>query len=81
MHAQRAVTGRTDWEAVALLYEGLVRLAPTIGALVGRAAAVAEAREREAGLACCGELPEDSIGNYQPFWALSAHLSANSAGR
>ena len=49
-HAQRAATGTTDWQAIALLYEGLVRMAPTIGALVGRAAAVAEARGAEAGL-------------------------------
>ena len=44
-------TGATDWQAIALLYEGLVALAPTIGALVGRAAAVAEARDAETGLA------------------------------
>ena len=59
---------------MALLYEGLVRLAPTIGALVGRAAAVAEARDAEAGLALLCELPEASIGTYQPYWALAAHL-------
>jgi predicted RNA polymerase sigma factor len=42
VHARRASTGHTDWRAVALLYEGLVRIAPTTGAVVGRAAAVAE---------------------------------------
>jgi len=31
-HAQRATTGRVDWPAVAALYEGLVRIAPTVGA-------------------------------------------------
>ena len=35
VHAQRAWNGRTEWEEIALLDEGLVRLAPTIGALVG----------------------------------------------
>ncbi len=74
VHAQRVFTGETDWEAVALLYEGLVRLAPTIGALVGRAAAVAEARDPEAGLGLLRELPEATIATYQPFWALKAHL-------
>ncbi|MBF8286829.1 MAG: polymerase subunit sigma-70, partial [Dehalococcoidia bacterium] len=44
VHTQRAVTGHTDWEAIALLYEGLIRLAPTIGAQVGSAAALAEGR-------------------------------------
>jgi predicted RNA polymerase sigma factor len=76
VHAQRAVTGETDWEAVALLYEGLVRLAPTIGALVGRAAAVAEVRGAEAGLALLRELPETTVGMYQAYWALKAHLLA-----
>lgn len=75
-HARRAVTGRTDWRAVALLYEGLVRLAPTVGALVGRAAAVAEAHGAEAGLALLDRLRQPSTANYQPFWALAAHLLA-----
>lgn len=74
VHAQRAVTGETDWQAVAVLYEGLVRLAPTIGALVGRVAAVAEARGAEAGLALLWELPKTAVETYQPYWALKAHL-------
>jgi predicted RNA polymerase sigma factor len=73
-HAQRAQTGHTDWEAVALLYEALVHLAPTTGALVGRAAAVAEARGAEAGLGLLEAIPRDSINNYQPYWAVAAHL-------
>ncbi len=76
VHARRAVTGRTDWQAVALLYEGLVRLAPTIGALVGRAAAVAEARSAEAGWALLQAIPPDAVAAYQPYWALAAHLLA-----
>lgn len=43
VHAARAVTGRTDAQALAQLYEGLARLAPTTGVLVSRAAAIAEA--------------------------------------
>ena len=73
-HAQRAWTGRTDWEAVALLYEGLVRLSPTIGALVGRAAAVAEARGAVAGWALLQAIPAEAVTSYQPYWALAAHL-------
>ena len=74
VHTRRASTGQTDWELVALLYEGLVRLAPTIGALVGRAAAVAEAREAAAGWALLEELPAEAVKGYQPYWALAAHL-------
>jgi predicted RNA polymerase sigma factor len=43
VHANRAKTGPIDWEEIALLYEGLVRLAPAIGLLVGRAVAIAQA--------------------------------------
>lgn len=74
VHAQRAVTGRTDWEAIAVLYEGLIRLAPTIGARVGHAAALAEARGAEAGLAALDALPPGAVITYQPYWALSAHV-------
>ena len=73
-HAQRGRDGRTDWEAIALLYEGLVRLAPTVGARVGQAAALAEARGAEAGLAALDAIPVDAIARYQPYWALRAHL-------
>jgi len=73
-HAARAQTGQIDWEAIALLYEGLVRLAPTIGALVGRAAAVAEARDAATGWALLQTVAPDAIADYQPYWALAAHL-------
>jgi len=74
VHAQRARTGRTNWEAIALLYEGLVRLAPTIGARVGQAAAVAEARDAAAGWALLQAIPAEAVTGYQPYWALAAHL-------
>ena len=74
VHAQRARTGQTDWDAIALLYEGLVRVAPTIGALVSQAAAVAEARGPAAGAALLDAIPADTVAGYQPYWALLAHL-------
>ncbi len=74
VHARRAWTGRTDWEAIALLYEGLVRLAPIIGALVGRAAAMAEARGPATGWGLLEAIPPEAVATYQPYWALAAHL-------
>lgn len=74
MHARRAWTGDTDWEAIALLYEGLIRVAPTVGALVGRAAAVAEARGPAMGWSMLNAIPAEAVASYQPYWALSAHL-------
>jgi predicted RNA polymerase sigma factor len=73
-HAMRAVTGRTDWEAIALLYDALIRLAPTVGAVVARAAALAETGGAEAGLAAFVAMPAADVVGYQPFWALRAQL-------
>jgi len=74
VHAQRARTTGTDWQAIALMYEGLVRLAPTVGALVGRAAAIAEARGPALGWALLEVMPVAAIQSYQPYWALAAEL-------
>jgi predicted RNA polymerase sigma factor len=73
-HAQRARSGATDWEAIALLYEGLLRCAPTVGARVAAAAALAEARGAQAGLGALEALPADAVAAYQPYWALRGEL-------
>jgi predicted RNA polymerase sigma factor len=75
-HAQRLGSGTTDWETIALLYEGLLVLAPTMGARVGRAAAVAEARGPQAGWDLLEAVPRTEAASYQPYWALAAHLLA-----
>ncbi|WP_199614114.1 RNA polymerase sigma factor [Paenibacillus alkalitolerans] len=74
VHSQRAWTGSTEWQEIALLYEGLVRLAPTIGASVGRAAAFAESFGAGKGLELLESIPAEAVKEYQPYWALSAHL-------
>jgi RNA polymerase sigma-70 factor (ECF subfamily) len=73
-HVERARGGSIDWSAIALLYEGLVQIAPTFGALLGRAAAVAEARGPAEGLVFLEAIPESEVENYQPYWAVRAHL-------
>jgi RNA polymerase sigma-70 factor (ECF subfamily) len=73
-HVERARTGRVDWNAIALLYEGLVRETPTAGALIGRAAAVAEAHGPAAGLALLEAIDPERVKAYQPYWAVRAHL-------
>jgi RNA polymerase sigma-70 factor (ECF subfamily) len=75
-HAARAVLGSTPWAGVLALYGALVRLAPTTGALVGQAAAAAEAEGAEAGLALLDALPAAPFNAYQPYHALRAHLLA-----
>jgi RNA polymerase sigma-70 factor (ECF subfamily) len=75
-HAQRARTGKTDWEAIALLYEGLVSLSPTVGARIGHSAAVAEAKGPENGWTLLQAIPPAEVADYQPYSALAAHLLA-----
>jgi predicted RNA polymerase sigma factor len=74
VHAQRARTGATDWSAITLLYEGLLRTAPTIGARVAHAAALAETQGASAGLSALDAIDGVRIATYQPFWVLRAHL-------
>lgn len=74
LHAQRAVTQQVDWETLVLLYEGLIQLSPTLGALVSYAAAISQAKGLEQGLVCLKKLPTAAVDNYQPYWALKAHL-------
>jgi len=80
VHGRRR--GRVDHDAVLALYDGLVALAPTLGAQVGRAAAIAEARGPAAGLAALDDMAEVEV--FQPWWAvraalLAAHLEAGTA--
>ncbi len=74
IHAQRAVTQQVNWEALALLYEGLIQLSPTLGALVSHAAAIAKAKGLNQGLVQLDALPIETVKNYQPYWALKADL-------
>jgi RNA polymerase sigma factor (sigma-70 family) len=74
IHAFRAVSGRIDWQEISLLYEGLTQIAPGIGALVGRAVALAEAVEPAAGFAALEEIPAGRVASYQPYWAARGHL-------
>jgi predicted RNA polymerase sigma factor len=74
IYAQRAIAQPVDWAALVLLYEGLIQLSPTLGALVSYAAAIAEAQGLEQGLAQLDLLPTTAVQNYQPYWALKAHL-------
>jgi predicted RNA polymerase sigma factor len=74
VHAERAHSGRTDWAAIVLFYQQLLRVSPALGTRAGYAAAVAEANGPEAGLAVLESIEPDSVSHYQPYWAVRAHL-------
>ena len=74
VHAERARSGRTEWAAIMMFYEQLIRISPTLGTRTGYAAAVAEAKGPEAGLAVLDGIDPDDVSAYQPYWAVRAHL-------
>lgn len=76
VRADRRRTGRTNWPALRTLYDALFSFTPTIGACVAYAAVVAETDGNGAGLAVLEALDLDAVETYQPFWAVSAALSA-----
>lgn len=74
IHANRARTGIIDWPEILLLYEGLVRISPGVGALVGRAVALAQTGQHGAGLTALEEIPACRTNDYQPYWAARGHI-------
>jgi RNA polymerase sigma-70 factor (ECF subfamily) len=79
VHCARAVTGGTDWQALRVLYEALCVVAPTLGARVALASAIGRVDGPVAGLAELDGLGA-AVRDFQPAWAVRAHLLA-AAGR
>lgn len=78
VHADRRRSGQTDWGAILTLYDGLLHVAPMIGAQVGRAAALAQAGDPAAALAALDTIDSARIAAHQPWWATRAHALAAS---
>jgi predicted RNA polymerase sigma factor len=74
VHAERARSGCTEWDAIVLFYEQLIRISPTLGTRAAYAAAVAEANGPQAGLAVLDAIDVAAVSSYQPYWAVRAHL-------
>jgi len=77
VHAARRKSGRTDWNAIIELYDGLLKLIGSPVVAVNRAVALSEAAGPAAGLAALDELAQDArLAAYQPYWAARAELLA-----
>ena len=77
VHAARRSTGATDWEAIALLYDGLFALTASPVVAVNRAAAVAHARGAAAGLKLLDEVgAQGGLDGFEPYWVARAVLCA-----
>jgi len=78
-HSQRRLGAEVPPSAIVALYDALVALQPTVGALVSRACAVGDAEGAAVGLAALAAIPARDVDTYQPYWAAFAHL-ARAAG-
>jgi len=79
MHGRRA--GQVPWDAILTLYAALLNLAPSVGAHIGHAVAMARAHaDPSAGLRLLDALDTAQVAQHQPWWAARAHLLA-AAGR
>ncbi len=76
VHAARRQTGRTDWPALATLYEALLSLTGSPVAAVNRAMAIAGMGGPRAGLEALRAIEDGRLADYQPFWAARADLLA-----
>ena len=74
VHAERARGSRTEWGAIMLFYEQLIRISPTLGTRTGYAATVGEVNGPEAGLAALDAIDLEAVSGYQPYWAVRARL-------
>ena len=74
VHAERARSGGIQWNVIMIFYGQLIRISPTLGTRTGYAAAAAEAKGADAGLAALDRIDPDDISAYQPYWAVRAHL-------
>ncbi len=80
VHCARATSGLTEWAALRKLYDALISVAPTLGALVARAATVGRVDGPGAGLEALDAIEDGGLHRFQPAWATRAHLLAE-AGR
>lgn len=66
-----------QWRDIAVLYQRLLDTAPTIGARIGHAMAVAHAHDDPlAGLRLLDAIEVPGVAAHQPLWATRAHLLA-----
>jgi RNA polymerase sigma-70 factor (ECF subfamily) len=87
VHVQRAVTGRTNHEALIKLYTLLVEQTQSVGARIALAAVYIDVHKPTEALAMLDSLNAADVQAYQPFWvirarvlnALGDHLNADAA--
>ncbi len=81
-HVVRRLTGRADWQAIARIYDVLLKLTDSPVVAVNRAVAIAEVDGPAAGIAALDDAATDSrLGAYQPYFAARANLLARAGDK
>jgi RNA polymerase sigma-70 factor (ECF subfamily) len=75
-HCQRLFTGETPWIAVAKLYEQLIACAPSLGAQIAHAVALAQSGDGAEARQRLRALDHPRLASYQPYWVARAHLAS-----
>lgn len=73
VHAQRAITGRLNLDALETLYRLLVTRDPTVGGLVALASVLRQKGKVAEALDLLEGISSITVSGYQPFWVLRAH--------
>ncbi len=73
-HANSRLQGRDVSQDIILLYENLIRIAPSTGAEIGYAAALAGAARFQDALDALDRIEQERIATHQPYWAVRAHV-------
>lgn len=74
-HVHARLTGRDEDQAIAVLYDGLVQLSPTLGVQVARAVARSRVDGADRGLLLLEAIePVATRNDYQRYWSARAHL-------
>jgi RNA polymerase sigma-70 factor (ECF subfamily) len=81
VHVQRPLTGRTNHDALATLYRLLAAHCPSVGVLVGQAAAMVEAGEHDRAMTVLQRLVDADVSGYQPYWVTLATARAAAGDR
>jgi RNA polymerase sigma-70 factor (ECF subfamily) len=76
-HAVKRYAGRSDWAAIAKIYDALSAISASPVVAINRAVALAETQGPEAGIEALDALADDErLMQYQPYWAACADLLA-----
>jgi RNA polymerase sigma-70 factor, ECF subfamily len=76
VHVQHPIIGQLNLDALAMLYDLLVRHTDGIGARIGRAVVMAERGGAARALADLDALAPDRVARHQPYWVARARIAA-----